>query len=312
MYYNSTNRRQYPAAMVNVTNRCTLRCRHCFVFREENPNDPRGEMDSDAMVAELSELKERHGICYMLWMGGEPLLRPDVLLKGVRLFERNHITTNGTLDLIELPRPGEANLPKGPGKEGGQRKNIYVVSIDGPPVLNDAVRGEGSFERVMDTLGRVPKAFGATVMCQCVVTRVNEKALEDLVLTLMPTRIEGMTFSFYVPHKNDDSEFNWGSLERRDEAVREVARLKAKYPGFVWNNRRSLELMLSGNAKAVTDSCPSRRFVLPLYLEGDKFVVPFCCYGNDVDCDLCGAWVVFYIAAKLESAGLACYPGGSL
>ena len=36
--------------------------------------------------------------------------------------------------------------------------------------------------------------------------------------------------------------------------------------------------------------------------EGDEFVTPFCCYGNDVDCDLCGAWAVFYIAAKLEAA----------
>ena len=27
-------------------------------------------------------------------------------------------------------------------------------------------------------------------------------------------------------------------------------------------------------------------------------------YGNDVDCELCGAWVVFYLAAKLEEGGI--------
>ncbi len=32
---------------------------------------------------------------------------------------------------------------------------------------------------------------------------------------------------------------------------------------------------------------------------GDHFTTPFCCYGNDVDCDRCGAWAVFHIAAKL-------------
>jgi hypothetical protein len=58
--------------------------------------------------------------------------------------------------------------------------------------------------------------------------------------------------------------------------------------------------MLSENAKTVTDKCPSKSLVLPLYLEGSEFVTPYCCYGNDVDCDLCGAWVVFYLAAKLE------------
>jgi hypothetical protein len=49
---------------------------------------------------------------------------------------------------------------------------------------------------------------------------------------------------------------------------------------------------------------------MPLYVEGGEFVTPFCCYGNDVDCDLCGGWVVFYLAAKTERGGSADYSGG--
>ena len=300
---------QYPAAMVNVTNRCTLRCKHCFVFRDENPNDPSAEMDTETMLEKLSELKERHGISYMLWMGGEPLLRPDVLREGVKLFERNHITTNGTLDLIDLPESASVARPSPTSGDRRKSRNIYVVSIDGPRELNDAVRGQGSFEKVMRTLERVPPVFGPTVMCQCVVTRANEGALAELVEILRPTRPEGMTFSFYVPQRNDDTGLSWGSLQRRDAAVREAMRLKNKYPDFIWNSSRSLELLLSENSKAVTDDCPSKKFVMPLYLDGDEFVTPYCCYGNDVDCDLCGAWVVFYIAARLEQAGLAEYAG---
>jgi MoaA/NifB/PqqE/SkfB family radical SAM enzyme len=273
--------------MVNITNRCTLHCKHCFIYRDGNPNDPHGEMETSTMIRKLSDLKGRHGMETMLWMGGEPLLRPDVLRKGAPLFERNTVTTNGTIDLIELPRC------------------TYVVSLDGPPELNDAIRGKGSFAKVMKTLSRVPEDFEPTVMCQCVVTRTNEDRLEELVECLRPTRAEGMAFSFYVPPQYDTSELTWGSLKRRDEAVYEVFRLKKKYPDFIWNNRRSLELTLSENAKQVTDNCPSKKYVLPLYLEGDQFVTPFCCYGNDVDCDLCGAWVVFYIAAKLEQGDSA-------
>ena len=109
-----------------------------------------------------------------------------------------------------------------------------------------------------------------------------------------------MTFSFYVPTRKDTSDLTWGTLSRRDKAVHEVLRLKNKFPDFIWNRRRVLELTLSQNSKAVTDNCPSKKYVLPLYLEHGKFVQPFCCYGNDVDCDLCGAWVVFHIAAMLE------------
>ena len=279
--------RQYPAAMVNITNRCTLRCKHCFVYREGNPNDPRGEMDTPTMVGKLQELQQRHNIQNMLWMGGEPLLRPDVLREATKFFPRNIVTTNGTQDPIDLPNC------------------TYVISVDGPPGYNDSIRGRGSFAKVMRTLSRIPEQFEPTVMCQCVVTKENVGYLEELIQLLRPTRAEGMTFSFYVPPKHDESKLSWGSLKKRDTAVRNVMRLKQIYPDFIWNKGRSLELMLSENARAVTDNCPSQKLVLPLYLEGEEFTTPFCCYGNDVDCDLCGAWVVFYLAAKLEEGWFA-------
>jgi Fe-coproporphyrin III synthase len=277
---------QYPAAMVNITNRCTLRCKHCFVYRDGNPNDRKEEMDTSTMLENLAELKRRHGIQAMLWMGGEPLLRPDVLQDGVKLFARNTITTNGTLALVELPNC------------------TYVISVDGPPSLNDAIRGKETFRKVMETLSQIPEKFASTIMCQSVVTKQNEDSLEELVTLLQPTRAEGMTFSFYVPPKSDNSDLTWGSLERRDKAVRIVMDLKERFPDFIWNKKRSLELMFSENAKSVTDNCPSKNLVLPLYLEGGEFVMPYCCYGNDVECDLCGAWVVFHLAAKLEEGDI--------
>jgi MoaA/NifB/PqqE/SkfB family radical SAM enzyme len=283
MNHKDTPARQWPAAMVNITNRCTLRCRHCFVFRDGNPTDTGDEMDTETMVTRLGELQKRHGIQTMLWMGGEPLIRQDVLREGTKLFPRNNVTTNGTIDLIDLPRC------------------IYIVSIDGPQEINDAIRGKGSFRRVMKTLSRVPDNFEPTVMCQCVVTRENEDALEETVRLLKETRAQGMTFSFYVPPKHDDSSLTWGSLERRDKAVREAMRLKELYPDFVWNRHRALELTLSQNAKAVTDNCYAKEFVMPLYLDGDRFTHTFCCMGNDVDCDLCGSWVVFNLAARIET-----------
>ena len=272
----------FPISMVNITNKCNLRCKHCFVFREGNPNHPKTEMDDETMIQQLKSLQKEHQIQNMLWMGGEPLLRPEVLRKGIEIFKENTITTNGTLDLIDFPGC------------------IYVVSLDGPPDINDPVRGKGAFAKVMETLSRVPENFSSTVMVQCVVTKKNEDCLEELTNLLMPTRAEGLTFSFYVPQKNDTTELTWGSLEQRDYAVQEVMRLKNKFPHFIWNSGRSLELTLSQNALKVTRDCPMLTYAIPLYLEADQFVSPFCCYGNDVDCDLCGAWSVFAVAEKIE------------
>ena len=278
---------RYPAAIVNITNRCNLSCRHCFVYRDANPNEtPESIHDElgDADILEtLTALRDRHGILSMLWMGGEPLLKPRLLAEGIRLFARNTITTNGTAPLIDF----------GPSV-------LYVVSLDGPEDLNDAIRGEGVFRRVVRNLARIPEDFSSPVQVQCVVTKRNEKRLEELIEALREARVGWMTFSFYVPRADDTGADVWETNEERAFAVREVQRLKAKYPGFVRNTTRSLELMLPPHAERVTAACPARDNILPLYLEGDHFTTPFCCYGNDVDCTRCGAWVVFHLAARME------------
>lgn len=276
---------RYPAMFVNVTNRCTLECSHCFIYRKDNPNEPsipRDEIPDDELLEIIEALRDRHGVTVMLWMGGEPLLRRKVVERGVDLFEHNTVVTNGTVPLVDL----------GPGP-----RSLYVVSLDGPREVNDPIRGAGTFERVMRTLSRLPHDFSTPVQVQCTVTRTNQAHLGALVEELADTRVAWVTFSFYVPPARDASGLGWPDLEARMTAVDEVRRLKAAYPGFVRNRGAALDLMAPDRAPAITAACPAKRAVLPLYLDGGRLVTPFCCYGNDVDCSNCGAWVVFELAA---------------
>ena len=273
----------YPGAMVNVTNHCNLECKHCFIFREGNPNQPEGEMRPERLLSELERLRDRHGVRFMMWMGGEPMLRWRTVEKGLSLFPRNHITTNGTVPLMDF----------GPDV-------TYVISLDGPREANDAVRGAGVFDRVMKTIAAIPEGFRSEVVVQCVMHRANQDHAEELVSELLPTKAPGMTFSFYVPRAGEVSPRAWESNEERETAVDLVVDLKRRYPDFIWNSSRSLELLRPATAKLVTDHCPMLKVMLPLYIEGDHFTTPFCCYGNDVDCDRCGAWGVFATAAKMD------------
>ena len=270
--------------MVNITNRCTLRCKHCFVYREDNPNTPnKQEMDTKTMIRQLRKYRKKYGILSMVWMGGEPLLRKDVLEQGIKLFWRNVVTTNGTIPLINL---------------GAKVK--WVISLDGPEEINDEIRGKGSFKKVMKTLQNLPDDFTGDLQCQCCVTKLNEDNFDQLINELQETPIRGMTFSFYVPKKMDNTGLAWKTLEERDPIVKKAHALKRKYPKFILNRERSFELLLSQNSLNVTNNCPLKKYMLPLYLGNQGFESPFCCYGNDVNCDLCGAWGVFHMATLLE------------
>lgn len=283
--------RPFPAAMINITNRCNLTCAHCFIYTDGNPNDPAHDMSDEALLAEVERVRDRHRLAAMLWMGGEPMIRWRLLERAVKLFGRNVITTNGTVPL----------------KDFGAHVT-YVVSLDGPRDLNDAVRGEGVYDRVRRNLLALPGGFSPTVQIQCVVTRQNHPRLEELVRDFVDTPVDGIAFTFHVPNVGEHSELSFRDAADREPAVDAVARLKRRYPSFVWNASRALELMRPATAKTVTDGCPALRTVLPLYVEDGRLTTPRCCYGNNADCDRCGAWVVFAHAAKLPGPWDAVVP----
>ena len=245
-------------------------------------------MSDDLLISTMTHLRDKHDLQGALWMGGEPMLKPKLLKRLVKLFKHSTITTNGTAPLIDF----------GPSV-------LYVISLDGPEDLNDQIRGEGVFSKVMANLERLPEDFSSNFQIQSVVTKSNQDRVEELVESLIHTRVGWMTFSFIVPMSGDyDNPDVWADNHERSGAVKKIMALKEKYPGFIRNSTRHLELMLPPYDKRVTNFCPPNQNILSLYLEGDHFSVPNCCHGNDVDCDRCGAWVVFHSAARMEAMGV--------
>jgi len=274
---------EFPNGLVNVTNACNLACTHCFVFREDNPNAPRDKMDDATMLHQLTVLRDRHKIRSMFFMGGEPMIRRELVLKAVDLFERSTIVTNGTY-----------GIPSVPG-------HVVSVSLDGPEALNDPIRGEGVFRRVKEAVHARARRDGTTVILQMIVTAENEAGVEDFIEEVRDWPIEGVAFGFYVPTKDDTSSLAWPTLKDRDAAVRRVIALKEKHPALIKSHVETLGMMRSDRALDHTgergENCPLITSTLCLYLgEGGDFERPFCCYGNDVDCARCGSYLVFNAA----------------
>ena len=286
--------RDYPVALVNVTNACNLECSHCFIFRDGNPNSARDKMNDATMLRQLEILRDRHAIKYMYFMGGEPMIRRDLVMQGMELFDECQIVTNGTY-----------GIPSVPG-------HVVTVSLDGPEAVNDPIRGEGVFRKVHDAVFARDPDDGTDVIVQMVVTYQNEPGLEDFFEVVKDWPIAGVAVSLYVPCKDDDSGLDCPTLEARDEVVHRLIALKQKYPDLLKANVPSLRLMLSDTALDVTGTdgadCVIRGTTLTLYVGDDgNFEQTFCCYGNDVDCSRCGSYLLFnaYHHKMAKSGGQA-------
>ncbi len=160
---------------VNVTNRCNLRCTHCY-----NAPD-REELGALELTEGLQGIRPAlaDGASLIL-LGGEPLLAPDrleVIVRGTRdLFDvPPMLSTNGTL----VDEPMARRL-------AGLDVDVQV-SLDGPDAAtHDPIRGEGTFDRALRGVRLLGEA-GLGVTLSMVYDRDNLDRMEaylDLALAL--------------------------------------------------------------------------------------------------------------------------------
>jgi radical SAM protein with 4Fe4S-binding SPASM domain len=152
---------------LNLTNRCNLRCAHCYNRGHHSPDAPI-EAIVDGIRGARDILDEDASLVVL---GGEPLLDPErllALLDGVSgLFgQRPVISTNGTLVTPEL------------AAELATRQVEVQVSLDHHLDLqHDLVRGRGSFDEAFAGTRRLLEAGVYTILCR-VYARGDEDQLE--------------------------------------------------------------------------------------------------------------------------------------
>lgn len=122
------------AARINLTNRCTNRCKYCNVWKNKTK-----EMTTSQIINLLDELK-KEGIQRISFSGGEPLLRKDIveiLNYSSKIGISTSINTTGF------------NL-----KKIIDKINIDLIkfSIDGDKNAHDLIRGEGSHKITFDAI----------------------------------------------------------------------------------------------------------------------------------------------------------------
>ncbi len=151
-----------PVVVWNVTRACNLKCIHCYARAVERTKDK--ELSHDQGLALIDDLAD-FGVPVILFSGGEPMMRPDLVdlanyavKKGMRAV----ISTNGTL------------ITQAKAEELKDVGLSYVgVSLDGMEAINDRFRKKkGAFKEALTGI-RNCQRVGLKVGLRFTINRMN-------------------------------------------------------------------------------------------------------------------------------------------
>jgi sulfatase maturation enzyme AslB (radical SAM superfamily) len=214
-------RRHYPLdAIIAPFGQCNLRCRGCYALEElGRPSASLAQLDY--VIRQLNRLNVYH---VLLVGSGEPFYderSKDLLMEIARRHPQTFFSvySNGTnildRDLRRLKR--SANL-------------IPVLSLDGPPEVNDRRRGEGVYAKVTDTFRRM-KQHGLLFGYICTVFNENCRAVVDPAFVDQMAAL-GCKLGYYSLFLTTDSQFGDMVLapEEREDYFRRIHALNSAAP----------------------------------------------------------------------------------
>lgn len=260
---------------VDITCRCNLQCKHCYFTGQGYTR----ELTDAAWVAFFESLKDTAFPFYQCsWVGGEPLLRRDLIERLMPYFKSNMVATNGS---IPLPDWRDCN---------------FYVSVDGTADYYEKMRGNRAlYERIKANINAAPQLKIVAAMC---VSRENYSCIPQLLEEWRGTAIRGFLFQFYTPTRGTDSvrgqdDSLWPGWELRDHILDGLIRLKKKHGDFIVNPVGDLRLMKSERCRPVTDGCLYARRSYALGPDGR--VKRPCMMGPQADCSRCGCVLPFHM-----------------
>jgi Fe-coproporphyrin III synthase len=259
---------KFPISVsIDVTNKCNLRCKHCYFFQQNHKK----ELSDKDLLRKIKQIKKKYpSIIHASWIGGEPLLRKDIVEKGLKLFPFNMVVTNGSME-----------LPK-------WKNCVFNVSVDGTKKYYEQVRGLKIYDKVKEHANR----DDIHINIACVLNKKNYHSIEPLLKEWRDTKIGGINFDFYTPIKGIKEDL-WLSWEERDKVIEKLLILKKKYGNFILNSRSVLESMKSKNSKHITSNCKLPQAVISLDPVGNRKLP--CVLGKKADCSRCGCVVPFQV-----------------
>ncbi len=214
------------SATLKVTAHCNLTCNHCPWLKQKSQ-----DMSTEKWINIIRELKSR-GVMFLVFEGGEPTLRKDLqeLIEfGQSLGMITIVVSNCTRSL------------------GDYRPEMFLISIDGLQEEHDILRGQGTFDHVLENLPTTTVHKRALIS----LSRNNIHHLESILDFFTPL-VDSFWFSFVYDYHARESNVAL-NLEEKKAAASKISLLWKKYPianslnylGNIGSNRPCRDWLLS-------------------------------------------------------------------
>lgn len=226
------NNFKYPKwVVIQLLDKCNLRCKMCYEWGQEGSYHGKKELAQlDFQIVKKLITDCSPGQPYLGLFGGEPLMYPwvDQVLATAKEYELSvDIPTNGTL-LEELAEMLVETKPR-----------RLWISLDGPEAINDAQRGKGVYQRVVNGIERLfevrqmkgsslPK-IGVTI----IVTPLNYLYIEKLFLECLDlSKLDHLSIEFQLYATKKQCQ-DYASVLKEEFGINEAPGAK----GIYWDHR---------------------------------------------------------------------------
>jgi len=265
----------------DIINVCNLHCNHCYWWLNRKENE---DLSVEQWKKIIDEKFKKNHVFVITLVGGEPMMRPDVVELFVKEFpKRVCVVTNGTYPLPHF-----------------EKIYFYWVSIDGSEKVHNSIRGDGTWAKtrknVIDYVkNNGPKAW-KDIWISMTVNSVNYSTIRN-VIEDWTDYSNKIGFQFHTPFmKGDPLWLPFG--EKRNQVIDEITSLKKDgYKDYVANPNKQLELMKGtwGGIGTTPIDCPTWSILSVDHMGREKKP---CCIGSAEKDSM---------KPRCEECGLGCY-----
>jgi len=177
----------------HITDDCDQRCKHCYIFSEENdkPLITMNYENIEKVFQNCIRMCEKTGRTpYFTLTGGDPILHPD-FWKILQLFKDN----NTRFGILGNPFHLNETICQKLKSYGCE---FYQLSIDGLKETHDYFRKEGSYNTTLEKIACLKKA-GIHANIMTTVSNINIDEIPEIIDTVVEYGADLFSFARYCP-----------------------------------------------------------------------------------------------------------------